>query len=246
MKKTPLKKWSQQEENDLIECRSSMSLEELSVKFGRSYQAIASKLNRLCFRVTKKRSPEDYKNMVNCETVEDCIKVSKEISVPISYIIRERLNAGKKNIRIYEIWETMRKRCENKNCKAYPRYGGRGITVCNEWAKNFLSFYEWSIKNGYEEHLTIDRIDNNGNYCPENCGWVTYKINGNNKRNVSKFLAFGEEKTLSEWADDIRCKINHRGLYYRFKLSKSDLTNEQKISMTNEEYIKSYHKRKKK
>lgn len=107
---------------------------------------------------------------------------------------------GLTNSRIYGIWNGIIQRCENPNRKAYPRYGGRGISVCEEW-HNFQIFYEWAINNGYKEDLTIDRIDNNGNYEPSNCRWATYKEQANNMRKNVIYEINGTKHNLKEWSE---------------------------------------------
>ena len=101
--------------------------------------------------------------------------------------------------RLYEIWSGMKKRCFNKNCKAFENYGGRGIKVCDEWLE-YKPFHEWAYSNGYKEGLTIDRINNNGNYEPLNCRWVTRTTQNNNTRKNVFLEIDGDIKTVSEWA----------------------------------------------
>jgi hypothetical protein len=90
---------------------------------------------------------------------------------------------GKTNSKLYAVWKTMRQRCNNQNNKGYPNYGGRGIKVCNAW-ENYKAFYSWAVASGYQEGLEIDRKDVNGNYCPENCRWVSHTVNTDNRRSV--------------------------------------------------------------
>lgn len=84
--------------------------------------------------------------------------------------------------RIYSIWHGMKSRCNYPKNKCYHHYGGRGISVCKEWDESFNTFANWALTNGYADNLSIDRIDVNGNYCPENCRWVTNAEQQRNKR----------------------------------------------------------------
>lgn len=89
---------------------------------------------------------------------------------------------GKSNTRLYYIWCAMKERCLNEKSSAYKWYGGREITVCEEWKSSFEDFYDWAMSHGYEEHLTLDRIDNDKGYFPDNCHWVTMKAQNSNRR----------------------------------------------------------------
>lgn len=108
--------------------------------------------------------------------------------------------------RLYSIWSNMIQRCTNMNRSDYKRYGGRGITVCDEWKDSFQAFNDWAVSNGYADDLTLDRIDSNGNYEPQNCRWATYKEQGNNKRSNRLLTYNGETHTIAEWADIVGIK----------------------------------------
>lgn len=105
------------------------------------------------------------------------------------------------NTRLYRIYKTMKTRCYNKNRDDYLKYGKRGITICDAWLNDFMSFYDWSMNNGYDDNLTIDRIDNNKGYSPDNCRWVDRKVQANNTRR-NKYISYENETyTISQWAE---------------------------------------------
>jgi len=99
---------------------------------------------------------------------------------------------GTSKNRLYRCWKSIKCRCLTKSTTRYDRYGGRGITMCKEWVESFAAFRSWALKNGYEETLTIDRTDNDGNYEPSNCRWVTKRENNRN-RNTKLNMAKAEE-----------------------------------------------------
>ena len=109
---------------------------------------------------------------------------------------------------IYDCWIAMKARCLNPQNPNFSRYGGRGISVCKEWIDSFENFKNWAYENGYKENLTLDRIDNNGNYCPENCRWAT-RLQQQNNNSRNRMIEYnGEVKTLSEWSRCLGIKYN--------------------------------------
>lgn len=108
---------------------------------------------------------------------------------------------GLKNTRLYRIYHNMLTRCYNSSSKAFERYGGRGITICDEWKDDPKAFYDWSMSHGYSDELTLDRINNDGNYCPENCRWVTMKEQANNTCRCHYIKIDGETKSMREWCE---------------------------------------------
>lgn len=105
--------------------------------------------------------------------------------------------------KLYGLWSTIKQRCENQNREKYSSYGGRGIKVCEEW-KDPNAFIEWALNNGYQEGLQIDRINNDGDYSPQNCRWVTNKENCRNRRSNISLTVNGETKIAVEWCEEKR------------------------------------------
>ena len=103
--------------------------------------------------------------------------------------------------RLYKTWSTMKARCNNKNMPEHRWYGARGISVCEGW-NDFSTFREWALANGYADNLTIERIDVNGNYEPDNCTWILLEEQGRNKTNTVYFKINGITKPLMDWADE--------------------------------------------
>ncbi|MGB4824013.1 MAG: hypothetical protein WBP82_03780 [Leuconostoc mesenteroides] len=110
---------------------------------------------------------------------------------------------GMTGTRIHNIWRGIKMRCYNPNVKSYEHYGGRGIKMSEEWRTSFLSFYKWAIENGYNDELTIDRINVNGDYCSENCRWQTWKQQENNRSNNDMITFDGKTMTQAQWAEYI-------------------------------------------
>lgn len=115
---------------------------------------------------------------------------------------------GLSKTRIYQIWADMKDRCNNANNPVFKNYGGRGIKVCDEWLNDFMSFFNWAMANGYQNDLSIDRINVNGNYEPNNCRWATWKIQANNKRTSRKITIYEETKTAYEFEKQYGVKAN--------------------------------------
>lgn len=117
--------------------------------------------------------------------------------------IERNAKHGLCNTRIYKIWSGMKSRCNNTKNIKYKNYGGRGIKVYEQWQgeDGFINFYNWSMKNGYTDELTIDRIDVNGNYCPENCRWADNRTQQNNRRDNVYINVLDNKHTITEWSE---------------------------------------------
>lgn len=113
---------------------------------------------------------------------------------------------GKSNNRLYRIYANMKDRCYRPKHNRYKHYGAKGIIVCEEWLNDFQAFYDWAMANGYADNLSIDRIDNNGNYEPSNCRWATVEEQANNKSNNVRLEFKGRELTMAQWEKEIGLK----------------------------------------
>lgn len=121
----------------------------------------------------------------------------------------------KPNSRLLRVWGAMIHRCYIPSDRAYPYYGGRGIGVCEEWQNSFETFQIWALSNGYREGMSIDRIDNNGDYCPQNCRWTNRIVQANNTRANHLITWNGVSHTLMEWSRYMG--INHATLRHRIR-----------------------------
>lgn len=132
-----------------------------------------------------------------------------------NYINIAKVKHNMTNTRLYNIWRDMKSRCLNPNNKRHKFYFDKGITVCDEWKNDFMNFYNWAINNGYRDNLTIDRINNNGNYEPKNCRWATITEQNNNQSNNIRIKYNESEYTLSELSKIYN--IKRATLYDRIK-----------------------------
>lgn len=126
----------------------------------------------------------------------------------VEALISRSTTHGKTRTRLYKIYHHMNERCYSPKAINYKNYGARGIKICDEWKNDFTAFYNWAIANGYDDKLSIDRIDNDGNYEPNNCRWVTRKKQCNNRRSNRLIECNGKIQTLQEWADETNINSN--------------------------------------
>jgi len=140
----------------------------------------------------------------------------------IDKIIDRNTKHNHSSERLYKIWNRIIGCCYNKNRDSYQYYGGIGIQVCDEWKNDYMAFREWAYSNGYDENAlfhecTIDRIDVNGNYCPENCRWVDFRTQSNNKSTTFYVEYKGQKKSIAEWSQIVG--IDRKVLYSRIHYS---------------------------
>lgn len=149
-----------------------------------------------------------------CDCGKDVIVWSSSLTcgTTVSCGCKTRKHGFSHKERLYETWKNMRSRCNNPKNKRYAQYGGRGITICSEW-DDYAVFREWAMSAGYQDDLTIDRINVDGNYCPENCQWATNHEQMNNMTKNRKITYRGETLSMSKWAERFGISygtMNHR------------------------------------
>lgn len=134
-----------------------------------------------------------------------------------------RTKHGLSGTKLKGIYNSMKERCYNKNDKNYLDYGGRGIKVCQEWQDDFMNFYNWAMANGYKEGLTIDRIDNDKGYSPNNCRWATMKEQCRHRRNSHLIEYNGKIQCISAWAEEynLKDKLLHDRLKAKWDIEKA-------------------------
>ena len=153
------------------------------------------------------RKDENYKEFYRCkcdcgnETICEKWNLLSGCVRSCGCLIGKKCKHGETKTRLFNIWSGMKERCSREKHHEYQNYGGRGITVCEEWIDDFLAFKDWAMANGYQEGLTIDRIDVNGNYEPKNCRWVTKKEQNNNRRNNHTLTYNDQTHTISQWSE---------------------------------------------
>jgi hypothetical protein len=222
--------------------RMQKIVSDLLARRRRSVPAVGEQFNRLTFtgtfgsitefRANRPKNPHQHK--LTCECVCECgtMKFYRLKDLTNNHIrscgclqreaVRRTGRAGRERppeqaaIRnaLKRTWYNMLERCYDATHPAYPRYGERGIAVCEQWRTDFEAFAVWAAED-YQPHLTLDREDNDGPYSPTNCRWVTHLIQNRNRSNNRVLTAFGESKCLSEWLDDPRCIVTRRIMKHR-------------------------------
>lgn len=161
------------------------------------------KRNRVSKRLyfVKCRCDCGNEKIINAETIRRHQVISCGCSIKQRLKSGLHIKHGQTNTRLYRIWCKMKNRCYDSKCADFQYWGGKDIKLCSEWKNNFNNFYDWAMNNGYKENLTIDRIDGNKDYCPDNCRWATPKEQANNTKRNRLIFYKNQTKTLAQWCD---------------------------------------------
>lgn len=181
----------------------------------KKYDLIGKRFGRLTVIAMAARQPGDRAISWSC--LCDCGKTTTAFTGGLNYGHPSSCGCGQRDAaakvcldktthamsgsRLYHIFRSMHQRCYYPRSISYPAYGGRGIRICEQWYKNFASFCSWALTNGYKDSLSIDRIDNNGNYEPANCRFTTGQSQSRNRRSNRLLTIGGVTRPLAEWAD---------------------------------------------
>lgn len=137
--------------------------------------------------------------VVRADSLMSGEKLSCGCNAPKKWSKQAREKHGMTGTELYKRWAAIKQRCLDSEKPDYGRYGGAGVTICDEWKDSFVSFMNWALANGYEEELSIDRIDNEKGYCPENCRWIRLEKQSANRKSNIYITYNGETKTLTDW-----------------------------------------------
>jgi hypothetical protein len=199
------------------------------------------KFNNLTVIKFSHRKNEKYFWLCKCdcgnETIVEAYRLTRGLTKSCGCLrITSNTKHGAYNKKIYQLYYSMLHRCYNSKDKDYKHYGQKGIIVCKEWKNSFVEFFKWAMLNGYQEDLSIDRIDSNGNYEPSNCRWVTLKEQARNKKNIKKVTYKEKEYYISDLAKEFninRNTLNSR-LIAGWSIEKA-LTKQKKINEVEDE-----------
>lgn len=234
-----------QSEIDYLTQNVRLSCEEMGIKLGRTTRSVQHKFNELGLSKPRKKvgdiingwkiieifEKEKYGQQISFAKLQSTLSDNKIRTVKLTILNKEKIGwpdrrrpdlveknttHGLSKHPLMSVWCGIKARCLYPSQESYKNYGERGIKICDEWLI-FKNFYDWAINNGWKKGLQIDRIDNDGNYEPSNCKFVSRKTNIDNRRVSIIITAFGETKNASDWSLDSRCNVSYATLCSRIK-----------------------------
>jgi hypothetical protein len=233
----PVKNWTDAELSFVTSNYNSMSLSQLAAATNATIRNVRSVAKQLGLQKHKKEYQtgdelgklriEEFVGVDqwSCRLVRCTCQCGREVIVPLTNMIRGRTIScgcyrneltsqrsrthGESHTQLYTVWASMKDRCNNPNNSRWHRYGGRGIVVCDEWAKDFVLFRDWALQNNWRDGLTLERKDNDSGYSPDNCRFASQTEQQNNKSTNRLLTVFNETKTVAEWTRDPRCNVDY-------------------------------------